>query len=746
MKNAHILPAPGRLAATAMTLAALNLPAWACGPYSPEKPGTLNIFRTCQECPKTQWDTGVLAKDDRVQQNCLLWQSITAADIPLADIRAVVYKATLADLAGIGGKKFAGNRFAQWLAQPAHKEDLDYLLVAKETEELRAYMQDPWYYGYEGDPQHRRLAQLADTCRAYTGTRHAARYALQDARLCFAAGRHGDCTGIWRRVGKMPRNVVTDMTAGYVAGAYLRLGNRAKAIEIYERSGDIKSLVELEVWQWREVKSRYKDNRVKALEYVFERQPDCPLLAAELQRQVRDLDFEFARGCEDDSVKNFCAELKSFAARAAASPRCTQKGMWRYAAAFLNWLEGDTARALTWLAQAEQSDNTPLLAQSIRAMRFMTNALMAGKAAYPAILLRDLQWLDAHLANDMHPDPNEYWQSDNATNRAAGYWQDVTRRVLLGEVCPRLQKAGDNTVALHCANYAANRAMQLHPQIIAWSNEEGTYDNRLMDIDRYRRDKNIFNGFDFSNQFFACIDTTGAGGAASYARRLMQPQTALDRFFKDRCYADSDYICDIVGTLYLREMDYESAAQWLARVSPGYQSRTNVAREGYFDRNPFNFQHDKKHAVSKKGDYKLRFALAMIRLNRLMGEGVEANRRAWAMIRYATGLRNSFGHCWYLTAYEAHVDYRKDGDSFKTFEVCDRGSFAGNAHAQKAYAEVDRLMAQALTLFTDPEMAARAHLAMLNHATVMKKYAGTRAARRLRGRCDTYCDYALQKR
>ncbi|MBD5269531.1 MAG: hypothetical protein HDS43_02775 [Bacteroides sp.] len=55
-------------------------------------------------------------------------------------------------------------------------------------------------------------------------------------------------------------------------------------------------------------------------------------------------------------------------------------------------------------------------------------------------------------------------------------------------------------------------------------------------------------------------------------------------------------------------------------------------------------------------------------------------------------------------------------------------------------------MDEAIAEFTEPEKAAQAQLEMMNYATLMKQYPNTKAAARIRSRCDNYNDYALQHR
>ena len=244
------------------------------------------------------------------------------------------------------------------------------------------------------------------------------------------------------------------------------------------------------------------------------------------------------------------------------------------------------------------------------------------------------------------------------------------------------------------------------------------------------------------------IYNCGADDAACYAQRITHPKSELDKFLNERSYLDTDYIYDIVGTLYMRETNYKEASAWLAKVSEDYQSRTNIAKEGYFRLDPFRYQVDKEHLISDSGDYKLRFAQEMERLAGMIQSDTEPNRKAEAKIRYALGLRNSFGKCWYLTDYRHSFVYESsdDGRRWNRYTSADRESFKYNSFAQEAYRQVDRLMQEALAEFTDSEKAAHAQLEMMNFSSVIEKYPGTKAAEYVRSRCDSYHDYSLQKR
>lgn len=749
----------------------------ACGPYYPADPKHILMFRSCSSELERQWQEGCRFQDYEKYENCILWQKLTSSSISSKDIEDVVYNSTLKDLKELSKGSLSENRFAQWLLSSKQKEDLDYLFIAKEIEDLREYMNDPWYYSYDGDEEHQRLDELLKRCQEYNGKRHADRYALQIIRLYFVKKEFLNCIDLWESsVCNMPRNIVTDMIASYVGGAYTRCGSRDKAIELFTRSQDIGSLISLKAWNNSEDKTTYKDSRVKELEYIFNRFPNSPLLSVKLQEYVRyresfvhnyeewaDRDFHdpvyiktywVGDSLVADDEHEFYDELKQFAKRASVSPDCQQKGMWQYALAYLYHLDNDNLSSLKWLSNAEQSKNTPFIKESIKAFRFLLDAHYANSSApYHAKLLNDIQWLDKCMLRDAKLDAENNWQYSNRMNWTFYYWQDVARKVILGELCPQIKKLGNTTLALQLANYATNRVYQIEPLYetyhFGWNdNEDSESYSVIMTIDKYRNTWSGSNWFDYCNQFFGWINGVSAAEAAKYAENIISPKTELDKFLNERSYVDTDYIDEIVGTLYLREMNYDKAAEWLAKVSKGYQDRTNIAKEGYFKLDPFRYQFDKKHFITDSEDYKLRFAQEMSRLEKMISSDVEPNRKANAKIRYAIGLRNSFGKCWYLTEYgyglryESGTDYRH----WRWFTSSDREGFKENAFAQKAYKKVDALIEQALTEFTDSEQVAQAQLEMMNFATLMKQYPSSKAATQIRGRCDNYYDYALQER
>lgn len=258
-----------------------------------------------------------------------------------------------------------------------------------------------------------------------------------------------------------------------------------------------------------------------------------------------------------DSEPRFYDELKRFAQKAAVSIHCHQKGMWNYALSYLYYLDGDLSKGMRYLNRAEHSTATTFMTESIRALRFLMDAQYANNSGtYLRKLLGDLKWLDVQMERDVNLNPENNWQYNNKLNWRVSYWQDVARKVLLGVVCPKMKKAGNQTLALQLANYASNRIYQLAPMYEAYHfgydnpNDKESY-TVILPFDEYRDSWSGRNDFDYQNQFFESIYGSKANEAARYAQRITKPEIELDKFLNERSYVDRDYIYDIVGTLYL---------------------------------------------------------------------------------------------------------------------------------------------------------------------------------------------------
>ena len=146
--------------------------------------------------------------------------------------------------------------FAQWdttshplIAAVRRKHDterLDYLKnLALYQHSIATLHPQSWDYPTaEALTQARtQLAQVGIAARGYRGRTLAAQYVLLQARCAFEEKRYQDVVDLWKTTGKsLPDSPYKAWMRNLYAGALLRTGHRAEAVDIYAEQGDLQSL------------------------------------------------------------------------------------------------------------------------------------------------------------------------------------------------------------------------------------------------------------------------------------------------------------------------------------------------------------------------------------------------------------------------------------------------------------------------------------------------------------------------
>lgn len=95
-RNFHIIPTMKSLKLILVINVLILLregQAYACGPFYPDDPNHILMFRSCSPELECQWQHGCRFQEYEKEQNCILWQNITSSSIPLRDIEKVIYDA-----------------------------------------------------------------------------------------------------------------------------------------------------------------------------------------------------------------------------------------------------------------------------------------------------------------------------------------------------------------------------------------------------------------------------------------------------------------------------------------------------------------------------------------------------------------------------------------------------------------------------------------------------------------------------
>lgn len=607
--------------------------------------------------------------------------------------------------------KYATGREVTQLPESDHPEVRRYLELARSCSNIRSQYNSKWYYPTKGeDVVVSSLEEVLEESLAYKGGKLKDRYALQAARAMFTLGQFNKMIEWWSITeSTLDDDSIRKSIEGYVAGALFRTGKQEKALKYYTEIGDISSII-----YCLKKMGNYEGDR-SILEYAAVNCPDNPYILEILQEYVSRLEL-YGVFSENHGLTDAFFDLCMRAVRHSNDP-----APWLYTASFLKNQMGQPYVALNILERAEKCNASTFLKESIRVLRILIEAqIYPCNKAYESKLLNDLKWLDNKIQSNITERVKEETASIYSLKfcHSYYYWNDMMRKLVLGTVCPRMIEAGKAPLALLLANYADSRLMMTVNQIEIYGEEGQTY---FIGLDEYRKSSKYFNSFDFSNHYFRVLDTALLNYLIQYESLLKSPSTAIEKFLQARGYVDYDYLNDIIGTRYIRELKYSKAVEYLSKVSDGYQKRLNTSV--YMDFDPFEI---KSHNVKTSSTYKLDFARKMVNYEHSVQNGTDDDIKGEALINMGLGIRSSFMSCWALT----HYSKSEYNPWFEDKYTLDKIAYANS------------LMEQGLAILKDPELAARYHQSLCQWRTAVEKFPETSVAEEIRTSCDNIVNYS----
>ena len=718
-------------------LLATGLKTYACGPWYYD-PSEYYMYRI-----SNNYLTGSTRKYEfnyGANENCLLWQQQTSNDIPISHIYTVVYSGNatsewIEDLLyhrrtrWILSIEEEENRFCKWLWKD--EEATEFLLLAKQCEETRSRMTSPWYYPSKRDPDKISLEQIVARADEYEGNRFTDRYFLQIERALFSLQKYDECINRWNEMkGKLQDNIIRRLTLRYVAGAYYNIGDIDKAIMLFGEAGDIESVLSC-------AKTAGKDYLTALYEYT----PTSQELRDAIERTIlgaeRDLwgfggpfppNYAPAIGEEN---KAGLVQVRDLCIRIGSEGRVNDPDLWFYSAAFIEHLLGHNSNASRLLAKAESSKGSAFIKESVKVLKIYLEALGPYNKSYGSKMVENVKWLESKVVEHLDEGRSNtisYGMYYTGINMSYFYWNDMLRKIVHSAIVPRLLKADKDVLAIAFSNMADNLVFNLVGEIdSSWSSTQ------RMTLQEYR-ENGAFNSLDYSNMTFGLLDSIKVESIIRYVDNLKRPGSDMLRYLNGKGYTDEDYFKDIIGTRLIRDMRYSEAETWFAKVAPSFQNQLNTFRDGYLSFDPFAMELKRS---KERADVKYFFAREMASLEKAIAETMDPDRKALMMTRFATGIKNSFGNCWALSFYGlSSGDYDEEYSPNSLFLRAQK----------KGFDRSEKMYATALSICRDKETAAQINLMLGNGKTVAKKYKTTHTAEYVRGHCDTYIDYHLEKR
>lgn len=632
--------------------------------------------------------------DSQSEENVWLWRNLTNYSIPDSIVVQGLYKTNLDSMAVALNKGDTSNGFLKWIYNHKATDLKEFLLLAKELEELRHNRVSAWYYpsgksGFdEASNERKKFQAIIEKCNSNRTGRLADRYALQAVRAYMSMGEYQNCIDQYNQTlaKYSDKNLFKRMAKGYIAGCYVRLGDSDKADEIFAQLGDYVSL-----------------SREDKLEFMAKTNPECDRFKTELNYYIG--------YC--DSIKNM--RYYRIADIALKSPKTVHRGDWLYLKAYIEKAyRNDTIAALRYVRKAlANSFSMPQMRDDARFFKICLSP-------FNQISLSDIKWM---------------------LDRGGGEWE---RHI------PDLIERKELTKALLLANY------DIMP-------------------DTMRYDETGRDWHTWANTGFQMLLSCKADEVVRYKNELNHPTMDLTSILKSHIRHDSDYLNEIIGTLYLREGKYGSAVRYLSNVSFGYQVSMNIFKGEYLRYDPwcyyyssgdawyhpwYNYHNDEEdddnepeyyepYVAKSKVTYlesqtnaKLNFAKEMVRLENTIRNEKDIDKRALARLRYAIGRYNSLNTCWALTQYWLgasnqcyYCDYLNEyGYKFK-FVIDTPRELKGLDNWFEN--EVEDLF----KTLQNPETIAEVHLILRNYRTLAKHFPETNAGRLIASRCDSWNDW-----
>ncbi|MCD8207403.1 MAG: hypothetical protein LUD72_05660 [Bacteroidales bacterium] len=621
--------------------------------------------------------------------NCYEWALLTSTSIPEKDIREVVYKWSTERLQSLknGSDNGEGNAFARWLAVHKCEDIIDFLILAKTNENVRFKQYSQWYYFDEDDEECAQLWELVKELKSYSGNRLKDRYTLQIVRALFSLREYEECIKVWNRNRKFFRNgVIKDMTVGYIAGAYERLGKKPR-VDFIDK----------------DVEAYYigADENEDEFAIMCRRYFDQPKLWCYIQAKIHtiegkgELEYTYRKNYDIEQYTYWYNQVIPII----RSGKSAEMEKWYYTAAFLADKLDKPEEAHTFILEAGKCCQTREMADAIRVLKIYINAKAATayNPEFEEYIYGELAWLDGKITGNLPAEAKgkaQYGHYRHMERMHIYYWDDVMRKIVLGVVVPLCFDSNYKTRALQYLNMADNC---LFKKI------------GCTDLSEH------------SSDFYVNLDTLDVKYVIRLAERMEEPQNNLDRLLARNGNSDPQYLYDIIGTKLIRVRKYGDAIPYLRRVSDDFQKSQAVYE--YFDRDPFS----SSKAEAPDPRYKLHFAQEMYSLERKIATAKDPNDRAEAMLRYCRGRFSASGiRCWALRSYSRGV----------LIEEPKLANFKSQPDE-----EAEEMVTQALAMFTDHERGARACLDWNLYETAVTKYPDTEAAEYIRSHCDEICDY-----
>ncbi len=622
--------------------------------------------------------------------NAEAWVKHLGPAVKVGDVEQLMYKSNTetANLASNQQKStwsnlpdsVRGNTFLKTLIDGKHEAERAYFIFTKKQEPITNIQHSYWDPDTRNFKEIIQFAELAEQqiAKYPKNSFLYIRYAYQAARLYLFGQEYTKSMTTYEKYLQPVKgnDAILNWALSNYAGAVRKNGDGAKAAYLFSKlftmSPERRILAysnfhyipasDAEIFQYaKNDADKFNINAIigfgnsgRALKYLsecYQLDPANTINAVLLGREVNKIEAEmnesfylnrdsytyYSRNEDKGDAKKYLDSVRTFALQLYRDKKYVQPQLGLITAAYLSWINKENTLAKEYLSEINESDLNPKLVDQLQITRLLTQLTdwQNSKQLDEIKLTQTLTWLEEKAKLDGKNDTRKPSWSYNAFEHSN--YSLICRNILQNLVVKHYLNTQDTAMASLAAvkadifyNYGfAKDSLEENMQ---WSTmhfwENSLTPKTLLKIRNLLTD----NG---------------------------QQQTLSKFLLKDIKHFNRDYLTELLGTTYLRELDFQKAAKTLAGLPKDHKKMEikNWYSEEQEDIKPNPFIvtiNDYPKKYGSESTTKLKYAERMARLENALKTEKDNQKKAAYYFQMATGIyqTSTYGNAWSMVSYD----------------------------------------------------------------------------------------------
>ena len=622
--------------------------------------------------------------------NAEAWVKHLGSAVKVSDVEQLMYKSNTetANLASNQQKStwsnlpdsVRGNTFLKTLIDGKHEAERAYFIFTKKQEPITNIQHSYWDPDTRNFKEIIQFAELAEQqiAKYPKNSFLYIRYAYQAARLYLFGHEYTNSMTTYEQYLQPVKgnDAILNWALSNYAGAVRKNGDGAKAAYLFSKlftmSPERRILAysnfhyitasDAEIFQYaKNDADKFNINAIigfgnsgRALKYLsecYQLDPANTINAVLLGREVNKIEAEmnesfylnrdsytyYSRNEDKGDAKKYLDSVRTFALQLYRDKKYVQPQLGLITAAYLSWINKENTLAKEYLSEIKESELNPKLVDQRQITRLLTQLTdwQNSKQLDEIKLTQTLTWLEEKAKLDGKNDTNEPRWNYNAFEHSN--YSLICRNILQNLVVKHYLNTQDTAMASLAAVkadifYNYGFAQDSLEENMQWSTmhfwENSLTPKTLLKIRNLLTD----NG---------------------------QQQTLSKFLLKDIKHFNRDYLTELLGTTYLRELDFQKAAKTLAGLPKDHKEMEikNWYSEEQEDLKPNPFIvtiNDYPKKYGKQSTTKLKYAERMARLENAIKTEKNNQKKAEYYFQMATGIyqTSTYGNAWSMVSYE----------------------------------------------------------------------------------------------